>query len=65
MGEEKSSKAENPPTDGKVSPKEMVKPEIGTSITSPGETYRKADRWHPDDHSFPKFSFSPQGEPEA
>jgi len=36
MGGEKSSKTEKPPTDGKVSPKEMVRPEIGTSITTPG-----------------------------
>jgi hypothetical protein len=42
MGEEKSSKAEKPPTDGKVSPKEIVRPEIGTSITSPGEIGRLA-----------------------
>jgi hypothetical protein len=36
IGEERSSKAENPPADGKASPKEMVSPEMGTSITSPG-----------------------------
>jgi hypothetical protein len=33
--EEKSSKVK-PPTDVKVSPKEIVSPEMGTSITTPG-----------------------------